>query len=494
MTPPEDANCSDKDLADEEDPHLHNISKKQLLAQCQLRLRENGSDEMIEIDSDKEQIGESSTSQSSSASAKASTSSASITTIAKASTTANIWKPSKGENEKQMELREKVKTFKAPKNLEIERLDNENHNWSHIRCFELFFDNEYVDHIVQMSNQYAIEKSAVGWNPITREELCCFFGILMLSGYVTLPSYKMYWEEALDVQHPLVKKAMPRNRFRLILQNLHFCENDSIDANDKCGKVQPILEMMQQRCQKFAILTEAANVDESMIPYYGKFGQKLKQGMPMKPIRSGYKIWCLNLEGGYLHDFEIYQGKGSKNEFSDEFGLGASVVLRLLKSLPQGNFSIFIDNFFNSIPLLKYLKTKEIGCTGTIRADRWKDCPLPSKNLFTKKAKGSYVGQVDDSTGIEIVLWSNNGAGSMGSNIESIEPVVGTAKRWCKDAKDYVNVPRPSLIASYNKCMGGTDQMDQAISAYRPNIRNRKWYWPLFTYCMSIGLYNLWLL
>ena len=156
MTTPEDANCSDEDSADEEDPHQHNLSKKQLLAQCQLRLRENGSDEMREIDSDKEQIGESSTSQSSSSSAKASTSSASITTIAKASTTANIWKPSKGENEKQMELREKVKTFKAPKNLEIERLDNENHNWSHVRCFKLFFDNEYVDHIVQMSNQYAI--------------------------------------------------------------------------------------------------------------------------------------------------------------------------------------------------------------------------------------------------------------------------------------------------------------------------------------------------
>ena len=187
-----------------------------------------------------------------------------------------------------MELREKVKTFKAAKNLEIERLDNENHNWLHVRCFKLFFDNEYVDHIVQMSNQYAIEKSAVGWSPLTREELCCFFGILMLSGYVTLPSYKMYWEEAIDVQHPLVKKAMPQNRLRLILQNLHFCENDSIDANGKCGKVWPILEMLWQRCQKFAILTEAANVDESMLPYYGKFGQKLKQRMPMKPIRSGY--------------------------------------------------------------------------------------------------------------------------------------------------------------------------------------------------------------
>ena len=35
-----------------------------------------------------------------------------------------------------------------------------------------------------------------------------------------------------------------------------------------------------------------------------------------------------------------------------------------------------------------------------------------------------------------------------------------------KNAKDNVNVLRPSLIASSNKYMGGTDQMDQAILAY----------------------------
>ena len=46
--------------------------------------------------------------------------------------------------------------------------------------------------------------------------------------------------------------------------------------------------------------------------------------MPLKPFRSGYKVWCLNLQGGYLYDFEVYQGKGFKNEFSDKFGLGPS--------------------------------------------------------------------------------------------------------------------------------------------------------------------------
>ena len=89
-------------------------------------------------------------------------------------------------------LREKVQNFKAPKNVYIETLDSENPNWSHIRTFELFFDNELVEHIVQMTNQYAIEKGTVGWIPLTIGELRCFLGILMLSGYVELPSYRMY--------------------------------------------------------------------------------------------------------------------------------------------------------------------------------------------------------------------------------------------------------------------------------------------------------------
>ena len=476
IAPPDDANCSDEDSADEADPQLHNLSKQQLLAQCQLRLRQNDTDEVVELDGDNN-IADGSESSN----------------LNNVSSSQNNWKSSNGANEKQSGLREKVQNFKAPKNVHIETLDNENHNWTHLRTFELFFDSELVEHIVQMTNQYAIEKGTVGWIPLTISELRCFLGILMLSGYVELPSYRMYWEEAPDVQHSLFKNAMPRNRFSLILQNLHFCENNNIDPVDKCGKVRPLLDMMRQRCHKYAILTEAVNVDESMIPYYGKFGQKLKQRMPLKPIRSGYKVWCLNLEGGYLYDFEVYQGKGSKNEFSAEFGLGPSVVLGLIKSLPSGNFSVYIDNFFNSLPLLKHLRAKEIGCTGTIRADRWQDCPLPPKNRFSKNPKGSYQGYWDNSTGIELVLWNDNGAVTMGSNFESIEPV-GVAKRWSKDAKDYVNVPRPALIASYNKSMGGTDQMDQAISTYRPSIRNRKWYWPLFSYCVSVGLYNSWLL
>ena len=126
-----------------------------------------------------------------------------------------------------------------------------------------------------MTNQYALEKGAVAWTLVDKETIRSFIAMLILSEYVQLLSYRMFWEEAPDVQHQIVKNAMPRN---------HFCDNTTIDPTNKCGKVRPILDMVYDNLQKHAKLKKSLNIDESMIPYYGKFGQTRKQRMPLKPI------------------------------------------------------------------------------------------------------------------------------------------------------------------------------------------------------------------
>ena len=57
-----------------------------------------------------------------------------------------------------------------------------------------------------MTNQYA---GAVAWTLVDKETVRSFIVILILSGYVQLPSYRKFWEEAPDVQHRIVKNAMP---------------------------------------------------------------------------------------------------------------------------------------------------------------------------------------------------------------------------------------------------------------------------------------------
>ena len=196
LTPPE-GNGSDEDSGDDEEvPQFHQLSKKQLLASCELQVVTYDEDDVRVISSKKELSHLDKDCNSSSETDD--------------SFTSNVWEKIK-ENEKQIHLREKVNSFVPPRNRVIDDMDCNDHNWSHIRLFELFFDDELLDQIVYMTNTYAVEQSAVGWNSIDNSTLRAFIGILILSGYNQLPSYKMYWEEASDVQQPLVRDALPRN-------------------------------------------------------------------------------------------------------------------------------------------------------------------------------------------------------------------------------------------------------------------------------------------
>ena len=63
-------------------------------------------------------------------------------------------------------------------------------------------------------------------------------------------------------------------------------------------------------------------IDEAMIKYKGK--TSLKQYMPMKPIKTGIKMWCrADSTNGYLCEFDIHTGKSPQGV---QHGLGYSVV------------------------------------------------------------------------------------------------------------------------------------------------------------------------
>ena len=77
------------------------------------------------------------------------------------------------------------------------------------------------------------------------------------------------------------------------------------------------------------------------------------------------------------------------------------------------------------------------------------------------------------------------------SSINSVgkEP---TRKTNCliKERGGRVEINQPNVIAVYNKTMGRVGLMDQNISAYFINIRNKKWWWPLFQFCIDLTVNN----
>ncbi|XP_047027928.1 piggyBac transposable element-derived protein 3-like [Helicoverpa zea] len=139
-----------------------------------------------------------------------------------------------------------------------------------IEWFENFLDEDVISLLVSESNKYAVKKNLPG--DITTEDMKCFIGILLVSGYSWLPRRRMYWENSPDTKNELISSAMTRDRFDFIFRHLHV--NDNLDLQDKYTKVRPLVTLLNKKFLEFSPLEEHYSVDEAMIPYYGRHGCK----------------------------------------------------------------------------------------------------------------------------------------------------------------------------------------------------------------------------
>ncbi len=107
----------------------------------------------------------------------------------------------------------------------------------------------------------------------------------------------------------------------------------------------------------------------------------MKQYLPLKPVKRGFKIWVrADSTNGYICDFSVYTGK----EESAEKDLGSKAVKKLAQPLAGGNYHLF-DNFFSTVKLFDDLLEDQIYACGTFRRDR-KNVPQVIKDT-TKLGK-----------------------------------------------------------------------------------------------------------
>ncbi|XP_043464114.1 piggyBac transposable element-derived protein 4-like [Leptopilina heterotoma] len=239
---------------------------------------------------------------------------------------------------------------------------------------------------------------------------------------------------------------MTRNRFQKITAMLHLNKNNNCfpkgDSRfDKLHKVKPLVEALNRSIKDVYKPSNLAAIDESMILFKGR--SSLKQYNPMKPIKRGYKVWCLaDSVTGFVSNFEIYTGKSENKNSNDTFG--ERVVLNLTE-FDTGTLVAF-DNFFTSVKLVSSLHEKGIFSVGTVRANR---IGLP--DMMKEKSKmqrGEYVFQRKGAV---------------------------TAIKWM-DAKPVTLVISASskCLSSYNKIMGAVDRFDQLKERYSIGRRSRR--------------------
>lgn len=303
-----------------------------------------------------------------------------------------------------------------------------------------------------------------------------------------MPTIDSYWSNRAPIGNKYIKDAMSRDRFKRIKHNFHVCNNITIDTSDKFAKVTPLNKLLNRNFMQFGIFTHNLSIDEQMIAYYGR--HSCKMFIKGKPIRFGYKYWCLTSSAGYCYQFIPYAGASANNDKT--YGLGENVVLQLLSFLEApAKHNVTFDNFFTSHKLMCRLSDAGYFATGTARDNRINRPPLISVKDMKKKPRGSYDYRFDKNNSVYVARWNDNSVVTMLSNFLNHEPMK-RARRYDRKQRKMVLVEQPHLIHEYNQRMGGVDLYDNAINNYRIRIRGKKWYWPLITVGLDAAMVNAW--
>ena len=241
-----------------------------------------------------------------------------------------------------------------------------------------FLTPELIDHIVVETNRYAsfcLSSSHTGDGPVPQwetdsDEMKAYFGFCILMGMNKLPDLYDYWSSEEAFHYMPVASRISRKRFLEIQRYLHFANNDNLvnrgePGYDRLGKVRPVIDAVRQTFLVNYRPHMENSVDEAMIKYKGR--STMKQYLPMKPIKRGFKVWVrADGQNGYMCDLEVYTGKDT----STERHLGAKVVRKLSRPLEGGRYHIYFDNFFSTLDLFDGLLEDGLYACGTFRKDR----------------------------------------------------------------------------------------------------------------------------
>ncbi|XP_049829097.1 piggyBac transposable element-derived protein 3-like [Schistocerca gregaria] len=233
--------------------------------------------------------------------------------------------------------------------------------------------NENIyEFIVKETVRYTVNMKNMHDFILTVEEVKVFVRFLLFAGYHKLPAEKLHWSEDVDVGTPIIKTAMSRNKYQKLKTLLHFQDNDLSNEN-----------------KHNRIFEENLSIDKLIVKYYGRSG--LKQFIPGRPIRFGYKLWSLCGASGYCFKFDLHCGKDPEDTTRDDLLLGSRVVLNMLDCIEKPeNHCVYFDNFFTSRDLLIHQRNLGFRATGTVRGNRVGDCLLLSSNELKKTVRGYY--------------------------------------------------------------------------------------------------------
>ena len=198
--------------------------------------------------------------------------------------------------------------------------------------------------------------------------------------------------------------------------------------------------------------------------------------MPLKPAKWGMKLWCLcDAESRFCSAFSVYTGATAGN---GDLDLGYRVVMGLMKNYLLSNRHVYADNFFTSVHLVSGLLQADTYLCGTTRASRRE---FPNALAETHLFSGQMV-KWTSYDGVTLTKWHDK----RDVYIVSTADAGGKIMRQTRCNHQDVQLHVPTCVVSYNKWMGGVDDLDQMRSYYVVGRSGKRWWKYLFWALLDI--------
>ena len=329
-------------------------------------------------------------------------------------------------------------------------------NASPLEFFNVIFGEQTYQYITDQTNLYARQNPpppSLNWTDVCADEIKLFLGMTLIMGVHKLPELEDYWSGDALLGVPAIVGGMPFRRFKAIRHCLHLNDNTKAAKRgepgyDKMHKVRPLMNIVNDNSLAEYHPHREISIDEAMIAFKGR--SSIKQYMPMKPTKRGFKMWSsCDAYNGYVINHRPYLGSGDD---TTQGGLGPSVVKAVAGSIMDKDHFLFYDNFFSSVELATDLLARKTYSIATTRVNR-KQWPIPLRNtkaLDKELARGEHRSIVQ--SGVECLVWKDKKCVSV---INTICPPssLTTVNRRNKDGS-LSRVSCPMSVKLYNKYMG----------------------------------------
>jgi hypothetical protein len=353
------------------------------------------------------------------------------------------------------------------------------HNATPLQLLQHFLPQQLMEEFAQHTNTAAPHD----WRHTTAAELYAFLGVHIYIGIDRLPSTEMYWTQTFG--HSFITSLFSRDRFKQLLSYFRVVPAPVAAAlRNPIPHVRALAEKLNQSFAAHFTPTEHLTIDEAMCAWKGR--SPIKQYIPMKPHKYGYKIYCLASENYLLH-FEIYEGK---EEDPSESGATYDTVIRMIQSYQNQQLILFTDSWFTSPTLMNALQERGIRLCGSVRSNR-KGLPKIDQKAIKSLRQGEWIQrQRGDMT---FAVWKDQQTMKLLYN--HVSPLAtASLQRWNEDG-ERISIGCPKAIHDYFYHARSVDIINQLHYNYLIGRKARQCWprlaWWLLDMCI-INAFKLW--